>query len=324
MRSRHLILLACLALTFMWRPTVMAAPADGSEALIREGLSLRRNGDDEGALERFSRAAAIHRGGRVLAQIALAEQALGRWVDAEAHLVESLGLREEAWIAKNRPLLESALADISGHLGTLELISSVAGARVKVNGTERGTMPLRAPLRVPSGTVTVELEADGYFPLARGVVVLAGGKARETLNMVPVKENLPTVALLPRPQTVEPAASMLVQPADAPPAPSGRWQRRAAWTTAVAAGALLVYGGISHYQREHAVKDGTRDGCTQISTDPKCESLRADLDAYETKMAIGYAGAAALAATSGLLFWLAPESSSSNSASATLFMRGSF
>ena len=66
---------------------VFASDAEGSasaqeEALIKHGLELREKHDDEGALAEFQRAYQLSKGGRALAQIALAEQALGRWVDA--------------------------------------------------------------------------------------------------------------------------------------------------------------------------------------------------------------------------------------------------
>src|SRR5262245_7061850 len=68
-------------------------PADKGgevEALIKSGVSLREQGKDEAALREFQRAHELSRAPRALAQIALAEQALGRWIDAEAHLEEAL------------------------------------------------------------------------------------------------------------------------------------------------------------------------------------------------------------------------------------------
>lgn len=310
-----------------------AIPADGSEALIREGLALRRNGNDEGALEKFTQAAAIRRSGRALAQIALAEQAIGRWVEAEDHLKEALALREEAWIAKNSPLLQSALADISSHLGMLEISGNVSGATVKVNGTARGRLPLREPLRVPLGTVMVELEAQGHFPLARSVVVLAGSRARESLNMVPSGQ-APSSAFAPTPLPAVAAAApepSLADSATATQPSSSSWQRPTAIVSVVAAGALLVYGGIAHWQREQTVsaereKEASgQSHCGQTGGGGDCANLRKDVKDRETQMMIGYGAAAALAATGGVLFWMAPaRQSSAELVNVALFARGTF
>ena len=303
--------------------SAQAIPADGSEALIREGLALRRNGNDEGALEKFTQAATIRRSGRALAQIALAEQAIGRWIEAEAHLKEALALRDEAWIAKNRPLLESALADISGHLGMLEVSGNVAGAVVKVNGAVRGRLPLRVPMRVPSGSLTVELEAEGHYPLARTVVVLAGGRARESLNMVPSTQAAVPV-FTPTPSGSTAKAPDVGLDSGASAGPTSTWQRPAAIVSMVAAGAFAIYGGISHWQREKSVSQGKADGCTLQSNEPSCRDVRKEISGRETSMMIGYGGAAALAATGGLLLWVAPASAPTESMSVAFFARGAF
>lgn len=325
-QTKVIVFAIAMALLAPWlaaSKSAQAIPADGSEALIREGLALRRNGNDEGALEKFTQAATIRRSGRALAQIALAEQAIGRWIEAEAHLKEALALREEAWIAKNRPLLESALADISGHLGVLEISGNVAGAVVKVNGTVRGRLPLREPLRVPSGSLTVELEAEGHYPLARTVVILAGGRARESLSMVPSTQAA-VPAFTPTPLGTPAKAPDVGLDGGLSAGPSSTWQRPAAIVSMVAAGVFAIYGGIAHWQREKSVSQGTADGCTLQSPGPSCGDVRKEISGRETSMMIGYGGAAAFAATGGLLLWVAPAAAPTESMSVTLFARGAF
>ena len=89
-----------------------AAPAAAQEtpatALLREGIELRRAGRDAEALARFERAHAVEPSPRTLAQMGLAEQALGRWVRAEAHLRAALAPRDDAWIERNRAALDAA------------------------------------------------------------------------------------------------------------------------------------------------------------------------------------------------------------------------
>jgi hypothetical protein len=118
--------------------------------------------------------------------MALAEQALGRWIDAEAHLAEALQRTGDPWIARNRTLLEQALGEIRQHVGSLELSGGTPGAEVRVNGRVAGKMPLDGPLRVEAGSVSLEVRATGYLPVVRTINVPANGLAREPITLVAV------------------------------------------------------------------------------------------------------------------------------------------
>jgi hypothetical protein len=99
--------LTFLALAMAIGPSRFAIAAPDDEALIKQGLERRKRGDDEGALRLFEEAARLSRTGRAMAQIALAEQALGRWADAEVHMVEALSgwcgwcQRKDRWRRKS-------------------------------------------------------------------------------------------------------------------------------------------------------------------------------------------------------------------------------
>jgi hypothetical protein len=58
------------------------AMADEAEDLVRKGVDLRREGRDQNALETFRKANQLASTPRTVAQMGLAEQALGRWTDA--------------------------------------------------------------------------------------------------------------------------------------------------------------------------------------------------------------------------------------------------
>ena len=182
------LLLACAFVVAAVEPSAHAGARRGAtksedEQLIQQGLDLRDKGQDDAALELFRRAYKVSATGRAAAQMALAEQALGHWVDAEAHLTEALRA-DEPWIVRNKTLLTQALTDIRSHIGSLDLVGGAAGAEVVLNGQTVGTLPLGAPLRAPAGSVALEVRAPGYLPVVRNVVVPSGGTARETLSMV--------------------------------------------------------------------------------------------------------------------------------------------
>jgi hypothetical protein len=296
-----------------------AAPA-GPEALLREGLKLRKNGDDAAALEKFQQAAALERSGRALAQIALAEQALGRWVEAEAHLGEALAVKNDAWIERNRSLLVSALGDIGTHLGDLEVVGNVHGALVRVNGTERGRLPLAQPLRVPVGTITLEVQAHKHFPLVRSVSIMAQGRSRESVTMVPEPTEVAREA------DPVPTRSLVATADDAPgPAESAwPWQKSAGVAALAGAGAFLILGGVSTTLEWLKYKDAKASGCGRNSTNDTCKPLLQDMASHHTRAIVGYTGAAVLGATGGLMLWLSPTVNPGVDTALTLDLSGRF
>jgi len=196
----------------------------GEEEALRRGFELREKGSDEAALAEFQRAYDLKKGARARAQMALAEQALGRWIDAEAHLTEALQQTRDPWIARNRPLLEQALGEIRQHVGSLELSGGTPGAEVRVNGRVAGKMPLDGPLRVEAGSVSLEVRAAGYLPVVRTINVPANGLAREPITLVAVSgpPNIhPVPAMAPPAQvSADQSGAGAPQPAVAEPAKS--------------------------------------------------------------------------------------------------------
>jgi len=288
------------------------AAAD-EEALIKRGLELREKGDDEAALREFRRAHELSRSGRALAQVALAEQALGHWTDAEVHLTEAMRRDQEPWIARNMRLLRQALADIQPHLGSLELSGGAGGAEVLINGAHVGTLPLGAALRVPAGSVALEVRAPHHLPMLRTVIVPAGGLAREQ------------VALIPIPSSDQPPASSQPPPVhvDAPPPPdaglaSGGTVATSAdhgWSGRRKLGAGLAAGGVAslaagiafHLIRNSRASDFNGVGCTYGNGNVdgpargNCSSRYDDIQQARNFAIGGYVGAALLGGVGALL-----------------------
>jgi hypothetical protein len=160
------------------------ARAETAENPIDRGVRLRREGRDAEALEVFQRAYRANGSARAQAQVALAHQALGNWVQAEANLLDALE-RGGPWIEKNRPVLEDALGTIRRRLGTLEVVGSPPGATVQVNGRSIGTLPLEGPVRVVAGETVVTVSAPDHTPITRKLVVGPNGRARERVQLAP-------------------------------------------------------------------------------------------------------------------------------------------
>jgi len=180
--------------------------AAGADALIARGVAARRQGKDEEALQIFRSAYALSPSPRGLAQIGLAEQALGRWLGAEEDLMGALNGANDPWISQNGSTLNKALGTVREHIGQLAVFGSPAGAAVRINGGIVGKLPLAEPIHVAAGDIVLALEAPGYESISRKVSVAAKSSARETIE-------LPTLALPSKsPTTVAGAAGPKAMP----------------------------------------------------------------------------------------------------------------
>jgi hypothetical protein len=78
--------------------------------------------------------------------------------------------------ATDRELAHREISELGASVGTIEIRDAPAGAQVSVDGVNRGTTPLAAPLRLPAGTHTVRVVKDGLPPF-EARVDLAGRRA---------------------------------------------------------------------------------------------------------------------------------------------------
>jgi len=229
----------------------VARAGDEEDALVGHALQLRRAGNDRAALDELQRAYAIKRSPRAAAQLGFAEQALGMWPQAEAHVGEALAAERDPWVRKNRPTMEAALATIRAHVGRVQIDGGEPGAQVSVNGQAVGSMPLRDAVPVNAGSVDIEVRAAGYAPALKTVNVAAGELTRVPFTLQPVAGT--RMAAQPPPfrpgATTPPAVTPL--PATAPDAPlvtqdhvdPGRGQRLAG-IGLMAGGVVAIGGGV--------------------------------------------------------------------------------
>ena len=307
------------------RAAVAEASAE-AEAAIRRGVELRRQGKDQDALEEFRRAYAQAKSPRALAQMGLAEQALGRWVDAEADLEQAVGNKTDAWIRKNAAVLAGALDAIRHHLGSLDVIGP-AGAELRVDGRVLGALPLAKPARLPIGNPTIELRQDGFFPGTRPVSIVAGELTRESVDLqpMPVVRPPPTTAL-PAGRSARPALAASaagetttaggLSPREMTEGAGGGWRRPLAWTTAGAA-LLGVAGGVGALLYRNGKVGNANDlqcnimgNGTVMPTNPdnqgRCVDLANNADRGRVAAIVSFAAAGALAITSIVLFATSP------------------
>ena len=241
--------------------TVLARPAAADDAttadkLIHRGVELRRVHDDDGAQREFQQAYDLVHSPRAAGQLGLAEQALGRWEDAEAHLSEAIRAAGDSWVAKNRAVLDQALVTIQAHLGRIEVIGDPEGAAVSLNGRAVGKLPLAQPIRVSAGQVDVEVHAAGYVPVQRTVSIVGGQYQRVVIRLAKDETGEPKATVAPR--VTATATVTAPEPPPTGPAPAAAPSNTRPilkWTAAGLAGASLVTGVVFTLLHSRAVSD---------------------------------------------------------------------
>jgi hypothetical protein len=323
--------ISLLVLVSLIGPPVAAAPSGAGEPpvdeMYRAGIDLRRHGDDRGALAQFQKSYGANPTPRTLAQIGLAEQALGRWVDAEVHLAEAMKATGNPWIAKNRDTLEPALAVITSHLGSIA-VEGPPGAVIDVNGAHGGTLPLEHPLRVPAGTVVLGVRAPGYVPMQRIATVAVGQLAREQIDLVPLSQS-PPGSPLPTPAVPTNSGAGEGERPAPPPAPAspGLWHRRAGWVTAGLGAVALVTGATFHLVHENKLssynrKDASganvcnRDSAGHFYGPADCADDYNGAATARTGLIVGYTAAVVFGGAAVALFLTAPAEQPASAAAA--------
>lgn len=193
------------ALTIAFATPSSAAPKRveaEAEALIQEGLKLRRVGRDDAALTKFDRAYGLHASPRAAAQKGLCLQALGRWTEAEELLAEALEGGEDAWVTRNRPAIKESLEQAKTKIGRFEITGSPAGAQVFVDGRNVGQLPLPSMVRINAGPAALELTASGFVSERTSLQVEGGSFRRLEFRLKPEQPQTPVAtAALPGPET---------------------------------------------------------------------------------------------------------------------------
>ena len=274
---------------------VWAADPQSADALIQQGLEMRRQAKPEEALALFQRAHAVAPSPRTFGQMGLVETSLKRWVDANLHLAVSLTSPDDAWVVKNRAFLEQALATTKQHIGDL-VVTGPAGVEVFVGGKSVGTLPAIPPVHLGEGQIAVSATAAGFQPFDQTVSISSGARAAIAIALRPIVVNqAPAVT-----SAALTNGASLTTPAQSPGSGRSTWHTWTGASLAVAGAGALTWGIIWI-----AIDNHDACGSTQGSS---CGT------AYNTKTPgwiLAGVGAAALA-SGAAIFFTGHSSSGSN------------
>jgi tetratricopeptide (TPR) repeat protein len=241
---RAYICLAFLSVAFLPR-AAQGAPTTATDGFLNQGITFMEKGDYKSALMEFRKADAENPTPRSVAQIGLAEQALGRWVDAETHITDALAHKNDIWINPRRVYLDKALVDVRSHLAHLLVTGIPAGAEVLLDEEIVGVLPFQRPLRIVVGTRQLEVRAAGFETTRKTIHAGVGENARHE------------IALATRP--VAQAASR--PPVTTPPKPGASGEGPLPlWRRITGIGALTVGGAAASFGAALIWMDG-RPNC---------------------------------------------------------------
>jgi tetratricopeptide (TPR) repeat protein len=205
-----------------------------SRAAFRRGVAQAEAGDYVAARDSFELAYRLYPHPSILLNLGIARAHTGQWVEAEQDLLRFLaddGAAQPDELASAR----AELAQTREHLGTFRLHVAPGGARAMLDARAIALIPGGfVDVRATRGTHDLHVEADGYAPVDRRVVV-AGERAPDVdIELAPVAS--------PGGETTPPPVG-----GRAAPAPPGEATRAVGWflasAGAVAAG-VGVYSGL--------------------------------------------------------------------------------
>ena len=301
------LLTAGLLLAALRPAKASAAQEDAqTEQDIQDGITLRKQGNDEAALSVFL---ALERRNpssvRVILHVTAAAQATGRWLLAYNYLRKAAAFKDDPYYVRNRSAVKSVDDAVKQHVGLFRVVGEPAGAEVKLSGDVLGQLPLAEPLPVELGSYTLEVSKPGFYQLRRNVVLTSGGAlSQEVVELKPNAGPAPRAA--PPPATAQ-------RPFDSPRLPDRAptwWESRSVtWALAGVTLAAAATSGIALGIREQKVDRWNNDDVCLDHAAPErtrqsvCANVHSAADSAGT-LALTGGVVAAVFATATLTHWL--------------------
>jgi hypothetical protein len=270
------------------------------EAILKRGIQLRKEGQDEAALAVFQEAEALAPNSvRVLLHVATAAQAASKWLLADEYLRRADQHKNDPYYIKYQNEIDEVKNVTAQRVGHFRAVGEPSGAEVILNGQVVGTLPMENPKTLEAGTYVLEVNKPGFFRLRRPISVPGGVLTRETVELNERGPNDPATPGDP----------------SAPAEPPSFWASSGmTWTLAGVAAAAGITSGISFILRGRAV-DHWNDDSRCLSQESLsrtrgevCAGVRDDIDTAEQVgivsgvVGVAFAGAA-------LTHWIATSGS---------------
>jgi hypothetical protein len=276
-----------------------------AKARFRRGAELYRQQRWGDAVAEFEAAYRLKPHGAIHFNVARCRERLEDWPGAlrsyHDYLREVPGAPDRAAVRASMARLEARLA-ASGEQALL-VYTDPPGARVSVDGEERGTAPLHA--LVAPGSHALALVLEGYEPLDERVEVAPSRSSAVERVLRPAAPAAPSAPdLAPRPPELVPAAPLAPAPVAPPPSPPprrARAMRLAAW---IAAGTAVAAAGAGAWLGWSARRDEQAIGALPAPDRAAASARARDARSKARTANVLYAVAGGAAACGGTLFVL--------------------
>ena len=165
-------------------PAAHAQDAPAVEALIQEGIRLRRAGEDARALSVFRQAERLQPASvRVLLHLSTAAQAAGSWVEADTYIRRVSEYRDDPYYQRYREEIALVEQTIASRVGRFQAVGSPPGAEVRLDGRVIGRLPMAEAHRIEAGSYQLEIVSDGYYALRRTQQIRGAVLTRERVEL---------------------------------------------------------------------------------------------------------------------------------------------
>lgn len=185
------------------------------DKLIKEGDYNRKKKREEKAVDKYTRALEAYQRAfdiyprpQLYWLIGLAEQRLGRHLDALRHYQQLL--REVPDLNEDlQAQVQLNIEEAKQHVVTLTFKVTPDGATIAVDGEDVGSTPYEDALYLAPGEHVIAVTAENYSPYETTVTLEAGSESERTIDL----EKIPIVVTKPKPRPAPPPP---------PPAPVSR------------------------------------------------------------------------------------------------------
>ncbi len=167
-------------------------PAVVASELIAEGERMFVDeADCVGALELFLHAERVHSSYRALTGISFCQKHLGKYLEAYQTIEKLIALYGDHLSAEQRTRADQLRGEIKKELGIIRIIPpNLKNAHFTLDGGSLEPSSVVGPHLVMPGMHTVVVTRDNFQPLAKQVMVAAGGVVTVEVTLVPTEKKL--------------------------------------------------------------------------------------------------------------------------------------
>ena len=287
--------------------TVFAADDPEAERKARASEHLKRGAelidaeDLPGALAEFETAYRLVPSPSIQHNFGIVYQGMGRKVAALEAFERFLTEADRAPPAAREHAQKAAHA-LRGEVAELQVEADLTGATIFVDGRYVGRTPQEKPIYLEPGPHQLSVERTDLGAIHAERLELSAGK----------RLTVPT--RLARAALAETAPAVKQSPPPVAPSPPRRWQRPAAWATAVGAGLAAGVFGTQMFLRQSHVREFNRLGCGTTLPEmggEDCQQERRSADSAGTRGLMSGLTAGALGLGAAVLFFTLPEKAGS-------------